>query len=71
MIGSGSRQFTMLPPTMLIGYGINAYLFFFPDRLVTGGLLHLGRMSKGPVPFGNIGKRAKGKHLLLKSLYRP
>lgn len=28
-------------------------------------------MSKGPVPFVNIGKRAKGKHLLLNSIYRP
>jgi hypothetical protein len=71
MIGSGSRQLAMLPLTMLIVYGINMHLLFFSDRLVTGGLLPLVRMSKGPVPFANIGKRAKGKNLLLNSLYGP
>jgi hypothetical protein len=44
---------------------------FFPLKVGHRRIATFGRMSKGPVPFANMGKKAKGKHLLLNRLYRP
>jgi len=58
MIGSGSRQLTVPPLTMLVGYGINGHLVFFRQighlRIVT-----FGKDEQRPNPIRQHWKESK------------